>query len=103
MQVIRLYYMVVFYLNQIIKPVNSGAKGNPISYEALSGETEFRANQKIGGLIDLKSRSCNEVYGVSGDGEMVFEGSKYILIRWLIPPPHTPLSRGRICYCRLHD
>ncbi len=69
------------YLDQIIKPVNSGVAGSPITYAAFTGETpEFRvSNTKrfITTLIVLTNRSHIIVDGISADGEGVFEDSRF--------------------------
>ncbi len=66
------------YVDQIIKPVNSGTAGNPITYVAYSGEKpEFRGskNGAISVLVDLTDRSYITVDGISADGEGIFKDS----------------------------
>ncbi len=66
------------YVDQFIKPVNSGTQGNPITYEPYSGEKpEFRGskNGAISVLVDLTDRSYITVDGISADGEKIYKDS----------------------------
>lgn len=73
------------YIDQVIKPSNSGTAGNLITYIAFSGEKpEFRGSARgtVDYLIVLSNRSYIIVDGISADGEKISQDSH--INRWAV-------------------